>query len=135
MRAEVERRLGRTLEDFALPPPAGELRRDHVGVHPQKQAGLFYVGVPVHLGLVSGEQMVAVADLAERLGGDVRLTRQQNFVLTGVPEEQVDEAVAELERDRLPARRQPRPRRLDRLHRRAALQLLGDRDEDAGSTR
>ena len=25
---------------------------DHLGVHPQKQAGLVYVGVPVHLGLV-----------------------------------------------------------------------------------
>jgi sulfite reductase (ferredoxin) len=53
--------------------------------------------VPVHLGLVSGEQMAAVADLAERLGGDVRITRLQNFVLAGVPEERVDETVAELE--------------------------------------
>ena len=32
-------------------------------------------------------------------------------------------------RDRLPARRQPRARVVDRLHRRAALQLLGDRDQ------
>ena len=29
--------------------------------------------------------MIGVADLAERFGGDVRLTRQQNFVLTDVP--------------------------------------------------
>ena len=29
--------------------------------------------------------MIAIADLAERLGGDVRITRQQNFVLTNVP--------------------------------------------------
>ena len=35
--------------------------------------------------------MIAVADLAERLGGDVRLTRQQNFILTGVPEAELDE--------------------------------------------
>jgi sulfite reductase beta subunit-like hemoprotein len=94
MRAEVERRLGRTLADFQLAPP-GEVA-DHVGVHAQRQPGLFYLGVPVPLGLMSGEQMLAVADLAERLGGDVRLTRQQNFVLAGVPEEEVDAAVAEL---------------------------------------
>jgi ferredoxin-nitrite reductase len=55
-----------------------------------------YIGVPVHLGLVSGGQMVAVADLAERVGGDVRITRLQNFVLAGVPEERVDEVVSEL---------------------------------------
>jgi ferredoxin-nitrite reductase len=96
VRAEIERRLGRKLEDYALEPPP-ESFSDHVGVHPQKQAGLCYVGVPVHLGLVSGEQMAAIAGLAERLGGDVRITRLQNFVLAGVPEEQVEETVAELE--------------------------------------
>jgi sulfite reductase beta subunit-like hemoprotein len=94
VRAEVERRIGRRLADFELPPP-GEFR-DHIGVHPQKQEGLSYVGAPVHLGLASGDQMIAVADLAERLGGDVRLTRQQNLIVTGVPEERVDEVVAEL---------------------------------------
>ena len=58
---------------------------DHIGVHAQEQPGLVYVGVPVHLGLISGDQMIAVAELAERVGGDVRLTRQQNFVVTDVP--------------------------------------------------
>ena len=95
MRAELERRLGRGLESFELPPAPGGFA-DHVGVHPQGQTGLAYVGVPVHLGLVSGGQMTAVGDLAERVGGDVRITRLQNFVLAGVPEERVDETVAEL---------------------------------------
>ncbi len=97
VRAAIEQRLGRELEDFAL-EPAPDGFSDHVGVHAQKQPGLVYVGVPVHLGLVSGEQMTAVADLAERVGGDVRITRLQNFVLAGVPAERVDEAVAELTR-------------------------------------
>jgi ferredoxin-nitrite reductase len=94
IRAEVERRLGRTLGDFELPPP-GEFS-DHTGVHEQKQPGLYAIGAPVHVGLISGDQMIAVADLAERLGGDIRLTRQQNFVVTGIPEADVDAAVAEL---------------------------------------
>jgi sulfite reductase beta subunit-like hemoprotein len=94
MRAEVERRLGRRLVDFELPPP-GEFR-DHVGVHQQKQRGLYYVGAPVHVGLVSGDQMIGLADLAEELGGDVRLTRQQNLLVTNVAEERVDETVATL---------------------------------------
>jgi ferredoxin-nitrite reductase len=94
VRAEVERRIGRHLADYELPPP-GEFG-DHIGVHAQKQPGLYYIGTPAHVGLISGDQMLAVADLAERLGGDVRLTRQQNFVVTNVPEAQIDETVAEL---------------------------------------
>src|SRR3954454_14528966 len=96
LRERVEARLGRALEDFDLPrvttPP-----HDHLGIRPQKQDGLVYVGVPVKLGLISGDQMIAVADLAERLGGDVRLTRVQNFIVGNVPKERVDEVVAGLE--------------------------------------
>src|SRR5918912_1122468 len=95
MRERVEARLGRSLEDFALPPATVE-PGDHVGVHAQKQPGLSYVGVPVHLGLVSGDQMIAVADLAESVGGDVRITRQQNLVVANVPEAEVERTVAEL---------------------------------------
>jgi ferredoxin-nitrite reductase len=94
VRAEVERRLGRRLQCFELTPP-GRLA-DHVGVHPQAQPGLSYVGVPVHVGLVSGDQLIAVADLAENLGGDVRLTRQQNLVVTGVPDARLDGTLATL---------------------------------------
>src|SRR3954454_3664872 len=97
LRARVEERLGRALDDFALPPVDVE-PSNHLGVHPQKQEGLSYIGVPVHLGLVSGDQLIAVADLADRYGGDIRLTRQQNFIVTNVPNESVPEAIAELER-------------------------------------
>ena len=93
MRAEVERRLGYALPDFHLdePPPL----TDHMGAEPQKQEGLISLGVPVEVGLLSGEQMVAIAGLAE----DVRVTRQQNLVLTSIPAGDVDrigEQLAEL---------------------------------------
>ena len=96
IRERVEAKLGRALEDYGLPSIDVEPSH-HLGVHTQKQDGLSYIGVPVHLGLVSGDQMIAIADLAERFGGDVRLTRQQNFVVTGVPNERVPEAVAAIE--------------------------------------
>ena len=87
MRAEVEKRLGRALPDFALPsPPTGD--QDHMGVGLQHD-GLRTVGVPVHVGLANGTQMLALAELAEATGGDVRVTRQQNLVLTGVPEDAI----------------------------------------------
>jgi sulfite reductase beta subunit-like hemoprotein len=93
MRAELERRLGYALPDFTLDPP-GPLA-DHLGIQAQRD-GRAAIGVPVHLGLVSGDQMVRVAELAEDHGGDVAITRQQNFVVTGVPEERVADTVAAL---------------------------------------
>ena len=82
MLERAEAKLGRSLERFTL-PPIDVQPSAHVGVHEQKD-GLSYVGVPVRLGLISGDQLIAVADLAEEVGGDVRLTRQQNLIVTGV---------------------------------------------------
>jgi ferredoxin-nitrite reductase len=95
MRARIEEHLGRRLADFTL-PPADRPPSDHLGVREQRQPGLVYVGVPVHLGLVSGDQMIAIADLAERVGADIRVTRLQNLVVANVPERAVDGVVAEL---------------------------------------
>ena len=54
------------------------------------------VRIPVHLGLVSGEQLLAIGTLLEELGGEARVTRQQNLVLANVPDAAVDATVARL---------------------------------------
>jgi sulfite reductase beta subunit-like hemoprotein len=99
MLERVETKLGRTLERFELPPIEAQPSA-HVGVHAQKQEGLSYAGVPVPLGLISGDQLIAVADLADSFGGDVRLTRQQNLIVTGISD--VDGALARLDEIGLP---------------------------------
>ncbi len=91
----VEARFGAALEPLTeLPLPAGE--SDHMGVHEQNETGRFYVGFPVYLGLMSGRQMRRIADLASSYGGDIRLTRRQNFILSGIPRERLEEAIAEV---------------------------------------
>jgi sulfite reductase beta subunit-like hemoprotein len=93
VRTAIEERLGKRLEDLVVvPTPKGHT--DHLGVHPQKGDGLYYIGVPVFVGQVTGDQTVQIADLAESYGGDIRLTRQQNFILTGVPASRLDEITA-----------------------------------------
>src|SRR6185437_4652352 len=83
---ELQNRL-----DFTLLPgvpekvPSGTLR-DHAGVHAQKQAGLAYVGASVLRGRMTGEQLEAAADLADRFGsGNLRATVSQNLIFVDVP--------------------------------------------------
>jgi ferredoxin-nitrite reductase len=85
---------------FALAPAGEELTRrfrgDHVGVHPQRTPGMVYVGCSVPVGRMRGIELVEVARLAEVYGdGTVRVGTDQNFVITGVPEERVDVLLAE----------------------------------------
>ncbi|QIB76058.1 ferredoxin--nitrite reductase [Halogeometricum borinquense] len=65
-------------------------RGDHVGVHPQKQDGLFYVGFNVIAGRMGGDELTAVAQAAKKYGTDdtsIRLATDQNFLLTHIPED------------------------------------------------
>ncbi|HEX4082629.1 MAG TPA: hypothetical protein VHX40_06645, partial [Acidimicrobiales bacterium] len=94
-RAELAKRAR-----FDLVPAGEELTRrfrgDHVGVHRQKQDGLFYVGCSVPVGRMRGIELVEAARLAETYGdGTVRLGTDQNFTLTGIPGDRVDALLAE----------------------------------------
>lgn len=60
-------------------------RAAHIGVHPQAQPGLHYIGVSVPVGQLPIAQMLALADVAERYGtGEIRLTVWQNLILPGI---------------------------------------------------
>jgi ferredoxin-nitrite reductase len=81
--------------------PAGEdltrrYRGDHVGVHPQKEEGIFYVGLSVPVGRMNGIELVELARLCETYGdGTARIGTDQNITLTGVPEDRIDELLGE----------------------------------------
>jgi ferredoxin-nitrite reductase len=80
--------------------PAGEdltkhYRGDHVGIHPQKEDGLYYVGLNVPVGRMSGEHFVEAGRLAGEYGGEIRLATDQNVIITRVREEVVEAFLAE----------------------------------------
>jgi ferredoxin-nitrite reductase len=80
---------------FPLLPAGTELTRryrgDHVGVHPQRQAGLSYVGCSVPVGRIPGLDFAEAGRLAAEFGaGEVRLATDQNFVIAGVPADRLE---------------------------------------------
>ena len=98
---EVDLRLRKPMPRFPLERcrPRREVdRHGHVGVHPQKQAGLHYVGIVLPVGRLTVRQMRGLADLANRRGGGVlRLTVWQNLLISDVLEKDVEAAVQEIE--------------------------------------
>lgn len=92
-----EEYLGRPLLDGPAPeaPPNG--RRDHVGVHLQRD-GHLYVGAAPTVGRLSGTVIDAIADLAEAAGsGRVTLTAEQKVVILDVDPPRVDDLVEGLQ--------------------------------------
>ena len=99
--AETEKVLGRPLtriSDEAFAPSPPQQRHGHIGVHPQKQDGLHYIGVVCPVGRLTSARMRGLAEIAQRFGsGTIRLTVWQNLLISDVPEARVAEAVAAIE--------------------------------------
>ena len=77
--------------------PNNLVDRDHIGVHEQKD-GNVYIGVKPTLGHMSGEQLIALADLAEKSGvTDLRFTPFKEVLLLGVEPEDVEKLQSDLE--------------------------------------
>jgi ferredoxin-nitrite reductase len=73
-------------------------KHGHIGIHPQSQSGLFYIGVALPVGRLEAAQLRGLADVAGRHGsGTLRLTVWQNLLISDIPEERLDETVAEIE--------------------------------------
>ena len=95
--AELQSRLDFTLLPGAPEQVPNDIFRDHAGINPQRQAGLSSVGASVLRGRLTGEQVEAAADLAERFGsGALRTTVSQNLLFIDVPNGRAAELAAEL---------------------------------------
>ena len=100
---ELQRVIGFTLDPAEPEEPPVDIHRDHVGVHPQKQAGLVYVGASVLRGRITPQQLRTAASLADRYAdGRIRTTIMQNLLIVNVPEEHSATVAKELEAAGLP---------------------------------
>lgn len=79
----------------AIDRPLPSVSHSHVGVFPQKQDDLFYVGADVAVGQMTPGDLSSLAELADEFGtGEIRLTVWQNFIIPNVHQSRT----AELER-------------------------------------
>ncbi len=87
--AAVEAELGRTLmrvDAAAIAARPAQDRLGHVGVHAQRQEGLFYVGVLCPQARLTAARLRGLAAVAERYGsGTIRLTVWQNLLISDIP--------------------------------------------------
>jgi sulfite reductase (ferredoxin) len=96
---ELEARLGYRFDaapEEKLPPDG---LRDHAGIRAQRQPGLSYVGASVLRGRITGEQLAAAADLAEKYGvngGELRTTVMQNLIFVNIRTEHARALVDDL---------------------------------------
>jgi ferredoxin-nitrite reductase len=95
--AEVEKELGEPLlrvDAAAILPRPGQDKHGHIGVHPQKQDGLHYVGVVCPVGRLSSERLRGLAAIAATFGsGTLRLTVWQNVLISDIPTTKLDAAL------------------------------------------
>jgi ferredoxin-nitrite reductase len=101
---EVEKELGYELERGAVDDPRIELEdlpevpHAHLGVHPQKQEGLSYIGLSTPVGLVDSDVAEKIADIAEEFGdGELRLTIFENILIPNIPQQKLAAAKAALD--------------------------------------
>ena len=84
-RSLIEEKFGKLMED-----PGSEFNikpRSFFGINHQKQSGKYYAGIHVPVGRLSASDLQDFSDLLKKYGsGDLRLTEDQNIIITNIPE-------------------------------------------------
>jgi ferredoxin-nitrite reductase len=105
MAKEVQARLDFTLEGHTDFPELQDQETDHLGIHAQKQPGLYWVGVNFPGGRIRAGKLAVVADLAAKYSApgldSIRLTNKQNLLLVNIPEANLAALKAELDAQEL----------------------------------
>ena len=94
--ARVAERSRAHFDSAALAPQKAHERRDHIGIHRERDSLRAYVGLLVPVGSITAEQWLAIGRAAGRYGtGEVRLTAGQNIVLSHIRRSELDALLAE----------------------------------------
>ena len=85
------------LEKTPLCASASLREKNLIGIHSQRQSGLYYIGIVLALGRLETYQIRGLAHIAKRYGDDnIRLTPWQNLILSDIPQNQIIEVEKEI---------------------------------------
>ncbi len=84
----LEKKVGKLKNDpgsdFTLKP------RSFFGINRQKQNGKYYAGIHIPVGRLSSTDLQDLSDILKNYGnGDIRLTEDQNIIITNIPEKKL----------------------------------------------
>ena len=84
----LEKKVGKLKDDpgsdFTLKP------RSFFGINRQKQNGKYYAGIHIPVGRLSSTDLQDLSDILKNYGnGDIRLTEDQNIIITNIPEKKL----------------------------------------------
>ena len=112
-KGEVEKEFGKPIAEAAPKDEMTMEKRDHLGVHPQKQEGFSYVGIHIPVGRLDAEGMFEIARLADVYGnGEIRATVEQNFLIPYIANDNLEAFLAEPILERFPLNPSPLTRSL-----------------------
>jgi len=95
-RTRVANHLGYPLATAAEKDAIDWEKRDHLGVFPQKQEGLSYIGLCIPVGRLFADDMLDLARIAEVYGsGELRLTVEQNVIIPNIAAENMPTLLTE----------------------------------------
>jgi ferredoxin-nitrite reductase len=94
-RTELEIHLGQKFETAGEDLRIHGTPRLHLGVNPQKQESLHYIGVHVPVGRTTGTALLELAELADQFGtGEARFTIEQNLILPNIKTQDLETVLA-----------------------------------------
>lgn len=100
-RQEVEKQFGECGGALPLQTAAEKdeflwNKKDHIGVYPQKQPGLNFVGLHIPVGRLYAQDMFDLARIAEVYGtGEIRFTVEQNLIIPNIPDSRLESFLQE----------------------------------------
>jgi len=101
MAEEVQKRVPFPLEAHTDFPVIKDQETDHLGIHAQKQAGLYWVGVNFAGGRIRNNMLGKLAELSVKHAAPgldaIRLTNKQNLILLNIPEANLPALKADLD--------------------------------------
>jgi ferredoxin-nitrite reductase len=95
-RSAIANHLGRPLATAAEKDAIDWEKRDHIGIYPQKQARISYIGLSVPVGRLFAPDLFDLARIAEVYGsGELRLTVEQNVIIPNLANENLEALLTE----------------------------------------